>query len=249
MNELIKITERNGKQAVSARELYAFLEIQTPFTMWTERMFEYGFIENVDYQSLSQKCEKPVGGRPQTDYALSVSCAKEISMLQRNDKGKQARQYFIEAENKYMELQKSGGFQVPTSFREALLLAAQQQEKIEEQQKLIETQVPKVLFASAVEGSRSSCLIGELAKIITQNGYPIGQNRLFKWMRDHGYMGKCGENYNIPYQVYVEQELFELKKGIRSGKDGVMYTTTTPKVTGKGQVYFVKKFLKQTEIA
>ena len=157
-------------------------------------------------------------------------------MLQRNEKGKQARQYFIEAENKYRELQKSGGFQVPTSFREALLLAAEQQEKIEEQQKLIETQAPKVLFASAVEGSRSSCLIGELAKIITQNGYPIGQNRLFKWMRDNGYMGKRGENYNIPYQVYVEQGLFELKKGTRSGEGGVMHSTITPKVTGKGQV-------------
>lgn len=107
MNELIKITERDGKQAVSARELYTFLEIQTPFTMWAERMFEYGFTENVDYVSLSQKSEKPQGGRPQIDYALTIDCAKEISMLQRNEKGKQARKYFIEVEKNWKERQKS----------------------------------------------------------------------------------------------------------------------------------------------
>ena len=98
MNEIIKITEVDGRQVVSARELYAFLDIQTPFTMWAERMFEYGFSENIDYVSLSQKSEKPQGGRPQLDYALTIDCAKEISMIQRNEKGKQARQYFIEAE-------------------------------------------------------------------------------------------------------------------------------------------------------
>ena len=113
-----------------------------------------------------------------------------------------------------------------------------------EKNKVVEETKTSVVFRQAVEGSRSSCLIGELAKIITQNGYSIGQNRLFKWMRDNGYMGKRGENYNIPYQEYVEQGLFELRKGTRSGSGGVMYTTITPKVTGKGQIYFVNKFLK-----
>ena len=247
MIELIKITERDGKQAVSARELYTFLEIQTPFTMWAERMFEYGFTENVDYVSLSQKSEKPQGGRPQIDYALSISCAKEISMLQRNDKGKQARQYFIEAENKYRELQKSGGFQVPTSFREALLLAAQQQEKIEEQQKQLEKQAPKVLFANAVETSQKSCLIGELAKIIRQNGVDIGEKRLFSWMRGNGYLCSYGERYNQPTQKSMDLELFEMKKPTITKPSGEIIVSVTPKVTGKGQVYFVNKFLKQKE--
>ena len=247
MIELIKITERDGKQAVSARELYTFLEIQTPFTMWAERMFEYGFTENVDYVSLSQKSEKPQGGRPQIDYALSISCAKEISMLQRNDKGKQARQYFIEAENKYRELQKSGGFQVPTSFREALLLAAQQQEKIEEQQKQLEKQAPKVLFADAVETSQKSCLIGEVAKIIRQNGVDIGEKRLFSWMRENGYLCSYGERYNQPTQKSMDLELFEMKKTTITKPSGEIIVSVTPKVTGKGQVYFVNKFLKQKE--
>lgn len=248
MNELIRITERDGKQAVSARELYTFLEIQTPFTMWAERMFEYGFTENVDYVSLSQKSEKPQGGRPQIDYALSISCAKEISMLQRNDKGKQARQYFIEAENKYRELQKSGGFQVPTSFREALLLAAEQQEKIEAQQKQLAEQAPKVLFANAVETSQKSCLVGELAKILRQNGVDIGEKRLFTWMRENGYLYSYGERYNHPTQKSMDLELFEMKKTTITKPSGEIIVSVTPKVTGKGQVYFVNKFLKQKEL-
>lgn len=248
MIELIKITERDGKQAVSARELYSFLEIQTPFTMWAERMFEYGFTENVDYVSLSQKSEKPQGGRPQIDYALSISCAKEISMLQRNEKGKQARQYFIEAENKYRELQKSGGFQVPQSFSQALLLAAQQAEKIEEQKKQLAEQAPKVLFANAVETSQKSCLIGELAKIIRQNGVDIGEKRLFAWMRENGYLCSYGERYNQPTQSSMNLELFEMKKTTITKPNGEILVSVTPKVTGKGQVYFVNKFLKQKEL-
>ena len=108
--------------------------------------------------------------------------------------------------------------------------------------KLVE-QAPKVAFANAIEASKSSCLIGELAKIITQNGYEIGQNRLFKWLRNNGYLGKKGEYYNIPNQLYIEQGLFEIKKGVRSGNEGVMHTTITTKVTGKGCSYFINKFL------
>ncbi|MDE6802871.1 MAG: phage antirepressor KilAC domain-containing protein [Muribaculaceae bacterium] len=151
---------------------------------------------------------------------------------------------------RWEELETASQPRVPQSFREALLLAAEQQEQIERQQRLIaereaqlREEAPKVLFAEAVAGSRSTCLIGELAKIISQNGYPIGQNRLFEWMRDNSYLGTRGEQYNIPHQRYIEMGLFELKKGVRSGSDGVMRTTLTPKVTGKGQQYFINKFL------
>lgn len=108
----------------------------------------------------------------------------------------------------------------------------------------IEADAPKVLFADAVVGSKSTCLIGELAKIISQNGYPIGQNRLFEWLRENGYLGKHGERRNIPNQQYIEMGLFELKKSVHS-ENGVMKTTVTPKVTGKGQSYFINKFLAQ----
>lgn len=133
---------------------------------------------------------------------------------------------------------------VPQTFAEALRLAADQQEEIEEQKLKLEQQAPKVAFANAIEASKSSCLVGELAKIITQNGYAIGQNRLFEWMRNNGYLGTKGEYYNVPNQKYVEQGLFDLKKGVRSGSDGVLHTTITTKVTGKGQCYFINKFLE-----
>lgn len=141
---------------------------------------------------------------------------------------------------------------LPTTYKEALQeLIKKEEEKeallLENQAKeeIIKSQAPKVLFTEAVMGSQSSCLIGELAKIITQNGYQIGEKRLFNWLRENNYLGRKGERYNIPNQQYIEQGLFELKKGTRSGSNGIMHTTITPKITGKGQVYFVNKFLKK----
>lgn len=125
-------------------------------------------------------------------------------------------------------------------------LKEEQQKRIEAERKVTEA-APAVAFTNAVQSANSSCLIGELAKLIAQNGYSIGEKRLFAWMRDNGYLGKHGERYNIPNQQYVEQGLFELKKGVRSGNNGVSHTTITPKVTGKGQVYFVNKFLGNKE--
>ena len=125
-------------------------------------------------------------------------------------------------------------------------LKEEQRKRIEAERKVTEA-APAVAFTNAVQSANSSCLIGELAKLIAQNGYSIGEKRLFAWMRDNGYLGKHGERYNIPNQQYVEQGLFELKKGVRSGDNGVLHTTITPKVTGKGQVYFVNKFLGNKE--
>lgn len=120
---------------------------------------------------------------------------------------------------------------------------ARQKKLIQEQSQQIEQNAPKVAFANAVLASKTSCLIGELAKILTQNGYVIGQNRLFDWLRGNGYLGIHGERRNIPNQKYVEQGLFELKKSTHSDKDGVMHTSITTKVTPKGQSYFINKFL------
>ena len=125
-------------------------------------------------------------------------------------------------------------------------LKEEQRKRIEAERKVTEA-APAVAFTNAVQSANSSCLIGELAKLIAQNGYSIGEKRLFAWMRDNGYLGKHGERYNIPNQQYVEQGLFELKKGVRSGNNGVLHTTITPKVTVKGQVYFVNKFLGNKE--
>lgn len=123
----------------------------------------------------------------------------------------------------------------------ATALKDERQRRIEAEQSVKDAQ-PAITFTNAVSGSVSSCLIGELAKLINQNGTPMGEKRLFQWMRDNGYLGTKGERYNIPNQKYVDMGLFELKKGVRSGSNGVLHTTITTKVTGKGQIYFVNKF-------
>lgn len=127
MNELIRVTKDNdGKSVVSGRDLHEFLEVNEKYTQWFNRMVEYGFTENVDFISFSEKTEK-LGGRPRTDHALTLDMAKEISMIQRTEKGKQARQYFIEVEKAYKE-QQATPFKLPQNYREALLQLAEQVE-------------------------------------------------------------------------------------------------------------------------
>ena len=114
---------------------------------------------------------------------------------------------------------------------------------IEHQKAKIEYDRPKTIFADAVATSNTSILVGDLAKIICQNGVQIGQKRLFAWLRDNGYLMKSGSSYNMPIQRYVQQGLFEVKERSIQNPDGSVRITITPKVTGKGQLYFVNKFL------
>lgn len=129
----------------------------------------------------------------------------------------------------------------------ALLVAqskiAERDQIIAQKQERIEQMKPKALFADAVSASKHSILVGDLAKLICQNGYLIGQKRLFQWMRDNGYLMTQGSSYNRPKQRYVERGLFEIKESTINNPDGSVRITITPKVTGKGQVYFVNKFL------
>ena len=150
------------------------------------------------------------------------------------------------------QIRKTGGYQLPQTYAEALRALA---DKADEAERLalanheLEEQNarmrPKEIFADAVAASKTSILIGELAKLISQNGYPIGQNRLFAWMRDAGYLMKNGSSYNMPMQRYVEQGLFEVKESNIQNPDGSVRITKTTKVTGKGQQYFINKFLSR----
>ncbi|WAX06666.1 hypothetical protein BF344P1_00036 [Bacteroides phage BF344P1] len=159
------------------------------------------------------------------------------------------KEEYIKAFNKMEETIKKGGFNVPKSFREALLLAAEQQEVIENQQKQIEEKnakieadKPKVLFSEAVSASNKSILVRELAKLITQNGYQIGEKQLYERLRKAGYLCSSGESYNQPTQTYMNMGLFHLKKtSVICDGESKVYTVT--KVTPKGQIYFINKFL------
>ena len=124
----------------------------------------------------------------------------------------------------------------------ALLVA---QKQIEERNKQIEVMKPKAIFADAVSASQTSILVGDLAKLICQNGVEIGQKRLFNWLRENGYLIKSGASKNMPTQRYVEQGLFEVKESNVQNPDGSIRITKTTKITGKGQVYFVNKFLAE----
>lgn len=118
---------------------------------------------------------------------------------------------------------------------------------IEQQKAKIEADRPKTIFADAVSTSHTSILIGDLAKLICQNGYQIGQKRLFQWMRENGYLMVSGSSRNMPKQKYVEQGLFEIKESSVQNPDGSVRITRTTKVSGKGQLYFVNKFLGQED--
>ncbi len=236
MNELLNVNF--DTQTVSARELHEQLHIKTAFKDWFPRMCEYGFEEGKDFCSkLSETSEK--GGRPSKDADISVDMAKQICMIQRTPEGKQCRQYLLDLEKAWNTPEQV--------MARALKIANRTIDSLKEHNtKLVEDcerMKPKEIFADAVATSHTSILIGDLAKLICQNGYQIGQKRLFQWMRDNGYLIKSGSSYNMPTQRYVEQGLLEVKESNVQNPDGSVRITRTTKVTGKGQVYFVNKFL------
>ena len=235
MNEVLKINYDNERITLSARELHEYLEIETPFKKWFDRMCEYGFTEEIDFAEVMDKIvQNPKGGRPATDYQITLDMAKEIAMIQRSEKGKQVRQYFIQIEKDWNSPDKV--------MARALSIANRRIETLQIENKELK---PKALFADAVATSQNSCLVGELAKIIKANGYDIGQKRLFEWLRANGYLMCKGEAYNQPTQKSMDLGLMEIKKSTINNPDGSIRTTTTTKITGKGQIYFVNKFCKK----
>lgn len=253
MTELIKITEQNGRRAVSARELHYFLESSYQFSDWIKTRIErFGFVEGQDFEVFQNFLKNPLGGRPLTEYALSIDMAKELCMLENNDKGRELRRYFIEAEKKARN-----PFGIPTTYKEALQVTLQQLETIEQQQAQIEAQqdtiseqqasieenAPRVLYAKAVETNEGNVSVGTFAKMLCQNGVSTGQNRLFLWFRQNNYLGSCGSYYNVPTQKSMELGLFDIAPvEVSMGPNKVI--KYTPTITGKGQLYFMNKFLK-----
>ena len=229
--KLVTLNE-NQEPIVSGRTLHKELGVQTEYKKWFGRMAEYGFTEGDDFVRVTQKWDTPGGIQNVTDHAIKLDMAKEIAMIQRTEKGKQVRQYFIQVERDYNSPEKI--------MARALNIANTRLSLLET---TLEQMKPKALFADAVAASKTSILIGELAKIITQNGYNIGQNRLFGWLRDRGYLHRGGSSRNLPTQRYMEMGLFEIKETTHTNPDGTVLITKTTKVTGKGQQYFINKFL------
>lgn len=180
-------------------------------------------------------------GRNQKMYYMNRDGFTFIAMGFTGSKADTFKLKYIEAFNKMESHIKTGGFKVPSTMAEALRLAADQQEQIEAMK-------PKVIFADSVSASHTTILVGDLAKILKGNGINIGARRLFQWMRDNGYLIKRkGADYNSPTQKSMNLGLFKIKESSHVNGDGVTVVTKTPKVTGKGQNYFVNKFLKDNK--
>ena len=245
MNEIVKVNLNDAQEPiVSGRELHEKLEIQTRYNDWFNRMIEYGFEENKDFVTITQKRVTAQGNETTyTDHAIKLDMAKEIAMIQRNDKGKIIRKYFIQVKKEFNSPEKIMARALKIADNKILELTTCNKE-LEEK---IEVQKPKVIFADSVSASNTSILIGELAKLIKQNGFEIGQNRLFQWLREKGYLiNRKGESYNLPTQRSMEQGLFEIKETTVNNPNGYTRITKTPKVTGKGQIYFINKFVEES---
>jgi anti-repressor protein len=233
MNQLISTNQNNeGEIIISGRELHEFLEVGTEYKKWFSRMTEYGFEENINFVRVYQKCRTPGGLQDIVDHHIKLDMAKEIAMIQRTDRGKEARQYFLRIEKMWNS---------PEMVMKRALEYADK--KVIELKQQIQLDRPKVVFADAVSASKTSILIGDLAKLLKQNGYNTGQQRLFNELREKGYLIKRkGADYNSPTQRSMEMGLFEVKETAITHSDGHVSISKTTKVTGKGQIYFINKF-------
>ena len=201
MNNLINVSlNENQEPVVSGRQLYQVLGVKTPYSMWFDRMVEYGFTENQDFLLNNFVKQIGRGGHNKIDHVLKLDMAKEIAMIQRTDKGKEARQYFIQVEKDFNSPEKI--------MAQALKIADRKIIKLEA---TIEEQRPKVIFANAVSASHTSILVGDFAKLMRQNGLNFGQNRMFAWLRENGYLiSRKGHSWNMPTQKAMDLGLDSL---------------------------------------
>ena len=238
MENLIKIEERNGEQLVSGRELHKFLEIKARFNDWFPRMCEYGFIENKDYIAITQKRVTAQGNETTyTDYLMKISMAKELSMLQRNERGKQAREYFIKCE----EAWNSEDMVLARALQIQNKKILGYKEHIEVLENKIKEDAPRVSFAEIIEKASDCILVREFSKIIANEGIHLGEKSLYKWFREKGFIFK---NSTEPMQSAVQRGLFKVSERVIKAVTGDIVRSTT-KITGKGQIYFLGLLKKE----
>ncbi len=237
MKSLINIQIKDNQQLVSARDLHKNLGLKKKFSGWWEQnsdSFENGIDFTREPQSyLIQSGKGTV--REYDDYLLTIDMAKELCMMSKTEKGKEVRKYFIQVEKNWNSPD--------------MIMQRASNQRIEALQNKNAAMKPKALFADSVATSKSTVLVGELAKIIRGNGVDIGATRLFKWMRDKGYLiNRKGSDWNMPTQKAMNLGLFKIKETTINHSNGTTSISKTPKVTGKGQQYFVNKFLKEQSL-
>ena len=235
MNELIKVEVKNNQQVVSARDLYNGLKIAQRFSRWVDNNFEM-FEEGTDFYKCTSSTVVNNGAvREIDDYIITIDMAKQLAMMVRNDNGKRYRKYFLKLEEKWNDPKEvvKRGYEILQNENNQLRIENDQLK-------------PKALFADTVAASDDTILVRDLAKFLRQNGINIGQNRLFSWLRDKGYLIKKSNGYT-PTQKAMDLELFEVSEWTISNNSGKPKIKLTTRVTGKGQNYFVNKFLKDNK--
>lgn len=244
MKQLIEINYENAdRPTVLGRELHEALEVNSNYTTWFKRMCEYGFTEKVDYESCfpNLESENQHGGQNKIDHQLTIDMAKELCMIQRNEKGKYFRQYFIEVEKAWNSPEMIMGRALQIAQRQLDSIKAENKQLTEK----IEIDKPKVAFADAVIGTEDSIPIGDFAKVLRQNGIKIRQNRLFAKLRELGWLIKSGASKNCPTQRGCESGYFEVEEKIFREWTGEQRLVMKTKITPKGQIYFIKKFISE----
>lgn len=230
MQELIKVaTNAEGKQVVSARDLHEFLGAGSNVNTWFKNQADRAMLEDgIDF---IQIYEESRGGRPSTDYAISLSAAKEISMLNGGDKGKQARTYFLECERQLMQPRE-------LSRLEILTLALEAEKKVIELQEKIDTDKPKVEFAEQLLSATNSLDFGTSCKAMQ---LPFGRNKMFEICRNLGFL----MHNNQPYQQFISDGYFTLlETSFVHPKSGDRVLTTKTLLTSKGQSWLIRNFKK-----
>lgn len=234
MNELITVNA--DTMTVSARDLHKALEIEKRFSAWFETNAQ-GFVEGEDYTSvLSGTVVNNGAFRELDDYQCSLDMAKHICLMSRTEKGKQCRQYLINLEKAWNDPAQVMARALKVADHTIAQLSARA-EQLEIENKAMQ---PKAIFADAVSASDTSILVRDLAKIIKQNGKEMGEKRFYKWLREHGYIIKGSTQ---PTQRAMEMGLFEIVERTVQRADMPPIVTSTTKITGKGQQYFINKLL------
>lgn len=235
-----------GEKVVLGRELHERLKIKTAYKDWFPRMCEYGFVNGKDYGSFLSNRSDGLAGKPRTNHIITLDMAKHIAMIQRTPEGMEIRQKLIDLEKKANSGLMIEALCNPDSVIQLLTAYSAEQKKAAELAAKNAELTPKAEFADAITASKATILIGNLATVLKQNGCDIGQNRLFRYLRENGYLiAQKGDRYNTPTQRAMDIGLFEVDTSLFTTAYGNAKISYTTRVTPKGQQYFIDKFVKE----